>query len=143
LAAYESELISLVKAVCHWRPYLWPCKFIIRTDHFSQKYLLDQRLSMIPQHSWVSKLFGYQFSLSSNQGNRMRQPMPYLGATVLCPNWCPNTAGPISCWSVSVAWPTACSSRPKRVSKWFDDTSTGTATRAYRCGSLLVRAYVF
>jgi hypothetical protein len=25
--------------------------------------LLDQWLSTIPQHSWVSKLFGYQFSV--------------------------------------------------------------------------------
>jgi hypothetical protein len=35
----------------------------MRTDHFSLKYLLDQRLSTIPQHAWVSKLFGYEFSV--------------------------------------------------------------------------------
>jgi hypothetical protein len=33
----------------------------MRTDHFSLKYLLDQCLSTILQHAWVSKLFGYQF----------------------------------------------------------------------------------
>jgi hypothetical protein len=60
LAAYERELIRLIKVVCHWCPYLWPCEFIIGTDHFSLKYLLDQRLSTILQHHWVSKLFGYQ-----------------------------------------------------------------------------------
>jgi hypothetical protein len=31
LAAYERELISLVKAVRHWRSYLWAQAFIIRT----------------------------------------------------------------------------------------------------------------
>jgi hypothetical protein len=32
------------------------------------KYLLDQRLSTIPQHNWVSKLFGYQFSVEFKPG---------------------------------------------------------------------------
>jgi hypothetical protein len=39
--AYEQELISLVKVVRHWRPYLWTRPFVIRTNHFSLKYLLD------------------------------------------------------------------------------------------------------
>jgi hypothetical protein len=47
----------LVKAARHWCPYLWTQSFIVRTDHFNLKYLLDQRLSTIPQHAWVSKLF--------------------------------------------------------------------------------------
>jgi hypothetical protein len=50
-AAYEHELIGLVKAVRHWRSYLWTRPFVVRTDHFSLKYLLDQRLSTIPQHA--------------------------------------------------------------------------------------------
>jgi hypothetical protein len=63
LAAYERELIGLVKAIRHWRAYLWTRDFVVRTDHFSLKHLLDQRLSTIPQHTWVSKLFGYSFSV--------------------------------------------------------------------------------
>jgi hypothetical protein len=70
LVAYERELISLVKVVCHWRPYLWPHKFVVRMDHFSFKYLLDQHLSMVPQHNWVSKLFGYQFSVEFKPGRQ-------------------------------------------------------------------------
>jgi hypothetical protein len=42
LPAYEHELIGLVKAVHHWRPYLWGRSFLIRTDHFSLKFILDQ-----------------------------------------------------------------------------------------------------
>ena len=41
LAAYERELIGLVQAVRHWRPYLWGCHFLVRTDHYSLKFLLD------------------------------------------------------------------------------------------------------
>jgi hypothetical protein len=70
LVAYERELIGLVKAVRHWRPYLWTRSFVVRTDHFSLKYLLDQRLSTIPQHAWVSKLFGYQFKVEFKPGRQ-------------------------------------------------------------------------
>jgi hypothetical protein len=41
LAAYERELIGLVQAVCHWRPYLWGRHFAVRTNHYNLKYLLD------------------------------------------------------------------------------------------------------
>ena len=50
LAAYERELIGLVQAVRHWRPYLWGHHFLVHTDHYSLKFLLDQRLSTVPQH---------------------------------------------------------------------------------------------
>jgi hypothetical protein len=68
LAAYERELIGLVTAVKHWRPYLWGRPFIIRSDHYSLKYILDQRLSTIPQHHWVSKLLGYDFTVEYKPG---------------------------------------------------------------------------
>jgi len=47
LAAYEHELIRLVYAVRHWQPYLWGRPFIVKMDHASLKFFLDQRL---PQH---------------------------------------------------------------------------------------------
>ena len=69
LAAYERELIGLVQAVRHWRPYLWGRHFLVRTDHYSLKYLLDQRLSTVPQHQWVSKLFGFDFAVEYRPGS--------------------------------------------------------------------------
>jgi len=42
----------------------------VRTDHFALKYLLDQRLSTIPQHTWVSKLFGYDFKVEFKPGSQ-------------------------------------------------------------------------
>jgi hypothetical protein len=68
LAAYERELIGLVQAVRHWRPYLWGRRFTVRTDHYSLKYLLDQRLATIPQHHWVGKLLGFDFSVEYKPG---------------------------------------------------------------------------
>lgn len=68
LAAYETELIGLVQAVRHWRPYLWGRPFVVKTDHFSLKYLLDQRLSTIPQHQWASKLLGFDFRVEYKPG---------------------------------------------------------------------------
>jgi hypothetical protein len=68
LVAYERELIGLVTTVKHWRPYLWGRAFVIRSDHYSLKYTLDQRLSTMPQHQWVSKLLGYDFSVEYKPG---------------------------------------------------------------------------
>jgi hypothetical protein len=68
LPAYERELIGLVKVVRHWWPYIWGRPFTIRTDHYDMKFLLDQLLSTIPQHTWVSKLFGYDLTVEYRQG---------------------------------------------------------------------------
>ena len=68
LAAYERELIGLVHAVRHWRPYLWGRTFVVKTDHYSLKFLLDQRLATIPQHHWVSKILGFDFSVEYKPG---------------------------------------------------------------------------
>jgi hypothetical protein len=69
LTAYERELIGLVLAVRHWRPYLWGYPFLICTDHFSLKFLLDQNLSTIPQHQWASKLLGFDFRVEYKPGS--------------------------------------------------------------------------
>lgn len=43
LSTYEKELMVVVYVVQKWRHYLLEHKFIIKTDHQSFKYLLDQR----------------------------------------------------------------------------------------------------
>jgi hypothetical protein len=68
LPAYERKLIGLIKAVQHWWPYIWGRTFTVRTDHYILKFLLDQRLSTIPQHMWVSKLFGYDLMVEYTLG---------------------------------------------------------------------------
>lgn len=68
IAAYERELIGLVQDVRHWSPYLWDHKFVVQTDHYALKFILDQRLSTVPQHQWISKLFGFDFSVQFRPG---------------------------------------------------------------------------
>jgi len=67
-AAYKRDLIGLVHAIRHWRPYLWGRRFLVRTDHYSLKFLLDQSLATIPQHHWVGKLLGFDFSVEYKPG---------------------------------------------------------------------------
>lgn len=69
LAAYERELIDLVQTVRHWWLYLLGRRFVVRTNHYALKFLLDQRLSTLPQHQWVSKLFGYDFFVEFRLGH--------------------------------------------------------------------------
>jgi hypothetical protein len=69
LVAYERELIGLVQAVRHWWPYLWGRRFTVKTDHYSLKYLLDQCLATIPQHHWVGKLLGFDFTVEYKSGS--------------------------------------------------------------------------
>ena len=35
----------------------------MRTNHYSLKFLLDQCLTTIPQHHWVRKLLGFDFTV--------------------------------------------------------------------------------
>ncbi|XP_035544590.1 uncharacterized protein LOC118347985 [Juglans regia] len=68
LSTYEKELLALVLAVKKWRPYLLGSAFVIKTDHHSLKYLLEQKIGTIAQQRWLSKLLGYEFSIEYKQG---------------------------------------------------------------------------
>jgi hypothetical protein len=59
-----------VQVVVHWRPYLWGYRFLICTGHLSLKLLLEQHLSTIPRHQWVSKLFGFDFTVEYHPARR-------------------------------------------------------------------------
>lgn len=41
LSIYEKELLALVVAVKKWRSYLIGSTFVIRTDHYILKYMLE------------------------------------------------------------------------------------------------------
>lgn len=68
LSAYEKELIGLAKAVRHWHAYLWGHQFVVRTDHYSLKFLLEQRITTSPQQHWISKILGFDFRVEYRAG---------------------------------------------------------------------------
>lgn len=64
LSTYERELIAIVHATQKWKNYLQGNHFIIKTDHNSLKYFLNQRTSIPFQQKWVSKLLGFDSEIS-------------------------------------------------------------------------------
>lgn len=55
---YEKELMALVLAIQHWRPYLLGQKFTVYTDQKSLRHLLEQRITTQNQQNWLAKLLG-------------------------------------------------------------------------------------
>lgn len=66
---YDRELLAILLAVKRWNQYLVGRPFIIRTDHHSLKFLLEQRLSTPLQHTWLAKLVGYDFTIVYKKGS--------------------------------------------------------------------------
>ncbi|KAD2804703.1 hypothetical protein E3N88_38080 [Mikania micrantha] len=71
-SAYDRELLALVMAVQKWSHYLLGIHFFIRTNHFTLKYLLEQRVSTLEQQRLLLKLMPYDFSIIYRSGKENR-----------------------------------------------------------------------
>ena len=58
----------MVLAVEKWRPYLLGRHFIIKTDHFNLKYLLEQKITTPFQSKWLPKLTGFNYEIVYRKG---------------------------------------------------------------------------
>ncbi|GJT41734.1 retrotransposon-related protein [Tanacetum coccineum] len=68
LSTYEKEFLAVMMALDKWRGYMLDRHFKIKTDHFSLKYLLDQRLTTPFQTKWLPKLLGFDYEISYKKG---------------------------------------------------------------------------
>lgn len=63
MSVFEKRLLAIVHAVEKWRHYLLGRHFVLRTDHQSLKYLLEQRLHNDSQFRWLSRLIGFDYEI--------------------------------------------------------------------------------
>ncbi|GKC19510.1 transposon ty3-G gag-pol polyprotein [Tanacetum coccineum] len=63
LSTYEKEFLAVLLDLDKWRGYLLDRHFIIKTNHFSLKYLLDQRITTLTQMKWLPKSWDLTMSL--------------------------------------------------------------------------------
>ncbi|GJV33332.1 putative mitochondrial protein [Tanacetum coccineum] len=69
LSTYEKEFLAVLMALEKWRGYLLDRHFKIKTDHFSLKYLMGQRLTTPFQTKWLPKLLGFDYEISYKSGS--------------------------------------------------------------------------
>lgn len=71
-SAYDRELLALVMAVQKWSHYLLGRHFLVRTDHYTLKFLLEQRITTTEQQRLLLKLMPYDFSILHKAGKENR-----------------------------------------------------------------------
>lgn len=67
-SAYDRELLALVLAIQKWSHYLIVRHFLIRTDHYTLKFLLEQHITTIEQQRLLIKLMPSDFSIVHKAG---------------------------------------------------------------------------
>nr|GEX80779.1 putative retrotransposon Ty3-gypsy subclass protein [Tanacetum cinerariifolium] len=67
-STYEKEMLAVVKAVHKWRHYLLGRTFVVKMDHMSLKYLLEQRITKPAPAKWLSKLLGFDYKIEYKKG---------------------------------------------------------------------------
>lgn len=68
-STYDRELLALVLALQKWRHYLLGQHFLVKTDHCSLKYLLNQRVSTAEQQRLLMKLLPFDFTIMCKAGS--------------------------------------------------------------------------
>jgi hypothetical protein len=75
---YDKEMLAIMHALAKFKQYLVGEKFVVRADHNSLKYFLDQKDLNERQQKWVSKIQAYDFNIEYVKGKIMWWQMLYL-----------------------------------------------------------------
>jgi hypothetical protein len=77
-------MLAIMHALAKFRQYLVGAKFVVRTDHNSLKYFLEQKDLNERQQKWVSKIQAYKFDIEYVKGKNnvvadalSRRPLAY------------------------------------------------------------------
>lgn len=70
------ELLAVVLALQRWKHYLLGRHFLLKTDHYTLKYLLEQRTTTTEQQRLLVKLMPYDLLLCIVQGKKTRSWFP-------------------------------------------------------------------
>ncbi|MGR0202236.1 Ty3/Gypsy family RNase HI domain-containing protein, partial [Klebsiella pneumoniae] len=67
-SATERELLAIVWAVEHFRPYVWGRHFAIKTDHMPLKWLAKLKETTAKITRWKARLAAYDFEVHHTKG---------------------------------------------------------------------------
>ena len=67
-STYEKEMLAIMHALAKFKQYLVGSKFVMRMNHNSLKYFLDQTELNDRQQKWVSKVQAYDFDIEFIKG---------------------------------------------------------------------------
>ena len=95
LSTYEKEMLTIVKAILKWRPYLLNQPFTVKTYHKSLKFLMEQRITTPAQARWLPKLLGYDYVIEYKRGleNQGADALSrvvefnFLAVSLACADW--------------------------------------------------------
>jgi hypothetical protein len=67
---YEKEMLAIMHALIKFRQYLVGNKFVVKTDHNSLKYFLEQKDLNERQQKWVMKVHEFDFDIEYVKGKK-------------------------------------------------------------------------
>lgn len=62
-------MLAILAAVKKWSSYLLGKQFLIKTDHHSLNFLLDQQTTTPAQQKWVVKMMGFDLKFIYREGS--------------------------------------------------------------------------
>jgi hypothetical protein len=65
---YNKEMMAIMHSLAKFRQYLVGASFVVKSDHNSLKYLLEQKDLNERQQKWVSKIQAYDFDIEFVKG---------------------------------------------------------------------------